>query len=208
MAFELTNGSIVLVTIMQSQQSNVIMNTLHYQYSTQAAPILYTGPCGELAAAINTAQTGIVDLMRSLQSNSLVHFATWVQPVWPNRYTKVVLPYNKPGLTADTPIGMNSAMTITKTSAVAKRYGRGSFHLGGLTVGLLANAGSFNNDALEGGDLLGSALTANVSTVAPIGLFSPIVWNFKVPQRITPIDGKIIQNSVRVERRRTLGVGI
>lgn len=208
MAFELNNGSVVLVSLMSSQQNNIVMNTLHYQYTTQGAPVQYTDPCLQLAQAMQTVNTGVVDRMRDLQSSSLFHYAVWVQPVYTTRYTKVALEFGSPGRLDAPPLPMNTAMTITKTSAIAKRYGRGSLHVGGLTTLHQANPGSWNQVGLDLGNLLASAITANVATVAPVGVFTPILWNSKVPQRITLVDGALTQTSIRVERRRTLGLGI
>ena len=208
MAFELNNGAIVLVSVMSSQQSNVIMNTLHYQYTTQAAPVQYTGPCLQLAQAFEVVNTGLVDLMRDIQHNSLLHFAVWVQPIFPNRYTKVRIEFPRPGRLDAPPLPMNTAMTITKSSAIAKRYGRGSFHIGGMTTLHMANEGSWNQAGLTLGNNIAAKLTANVATVDPIGVFTPVLFNQAVPQRITFVDGAVAQNSIRVERRRTLGLGI
>lgn len=204
MATPLTDGSILLVTLQCKQNNQLILNTLHYEYDKPGGAPDYTVPCTEL---INLFQV-VGDLQSKVQAItvSTYQLVQWiVQPVYPDRLAPVVKPLGIFGNNSSPPAPQNVAAVVSKLSPIATRYGRGSWHQGGLA----------STDSV-GGNITGAVvpllnnvgqLISQERTLLTSGLAHPILWNKKVPGRKVIIDNYRTETTSRVMRRRTVGVG-
>lgn len=200
----LVDNAIVQVNVFQTFNGQRLINTLHYQYHHTGGAPDYEDAMNELLDELFTAGD-LVDDIHGLQPTVATLDYLTAQPVYPDRYTAVIRDYNAVGARGGDPAPQNLAAVITKTSALAKRYGRGSWHQGGLIAA----------DNVNGNISFGlSGLLQQIATdilaeraLATLGTMTPVLWSKKVPGRVTPIKGTIVQGSIRVMRRRTIGVG-
>jgi len=208
-ATELTDGDILLYTLVCEYQGQRILNTWHLKV-TQFTPdnIDYE----DAATAILTELSGLGDLIDQLEAitvNAYNYVEHRIQRVWPTRNRTVVQLLGTSGTLLGTGSTVNQAAVVTKYGNVATRYGIGSWHQCGLPASYYTTTGRIDPSAV-------TALTAAVAMLTAIGDIegfagteaSPVLWSHLVPARVTPIQQVVGQSTARVMRRRTVGVGI
>lgn len=200
----LETGSIVQVVCYQTYNGQLMLNTLHYKYTNTGGAPDYEDACNELLDELFTAGDLRDDILTVLHTSASLDRIT-AQPVFPTRLTAINRNVNAAGLRGGDAAPQNQAAVISKTSVFATRYGRGSWHQGGLIAA----------DNVAGKISFGlSGVLAQIASdilaeraLATLGTMTPVLWSKKVPSRITPVKGTIVQPNLRVMRRRTIGVG-
>ena len=203
MAFPLQTDSITEVRIKTLCFGQTCLNVLHYQY-TGTSVADYVDGVNELLDGLQV-NLGLVAKMRVILSTQHTQDSIDGQPVFPLRLASVTQLIDAAGLNGGTPLPQNIAAVVEKRTPVARRFGIGSMHLAGLTVDLTSK-GQFTAGALTQLGDIGTKMVAPVTVST--GSFKPVLWNVKVFARATAITGFKAQRTVRVMRRRTVGVGI
>lgn len=160
--------------------------------------------------AWQTGLTGFIPKLQACLSNQVTFVTHELQPIYPTRLRSQlnILP-GTAGTQAGLALPTNTAQTITKTTDLATRYGIGSMHLppgdiNSVSVGTgqwtIVQFGLLNTVALH---IVGPWLSVVLADV-----WEPVLWNQATPARVTPITSAKVQETIRVERRRTVGLGI
>lgn len=204
MAAPLPANSIVQVTIQSRMNNQTLLNVLTYQTGSVAS-VSYATTLDDLLTQLKAAGSLIPAMGLCLNANCTIT-QLWAQPVYPDRLAPI---FQSSGINGDQDSGyalpQNQALVIEKIGDPATRWGRGSFHLGGLD-GQAISVGTIN----PAQDTLMRALADQLRTVMTGGVvsFFPCLWSPKVPTRITRWNRYKVQQTARVMRRRTVGVGI
>lgn len=200
--------AIVQVRMVGSLFNQQVMTVLHYRVNSGSPIDDYRTAMSELADAFLTVNK-TWDKWHACLSESVSGVVTYYQPVYPVRLTAYSrVPPNQNGLISGTDMGTNTAATVTKTTDVAARYGRGSCHLPGMVVE------SINPDTSEWSDDFQATLGGFGDSLliqyelSDFVTVDPVIWQFKTPARYNIVTGRIVQTSPRVERRRTLRLGV
>lgn len=206
MAYPIPFDAIAEVTFKMTHNDQTVLTVLHYKFI--GGPAIADGAATLQALMIKIQAAGQVFrahtncTSQDLDYNLIV--AQWISPI---RYARQdALPGQTIGLVAQPSLPQNDAVALTKGGELAGRHNIGTVHMPGVpttfvTDGLVTPAGfTAYND-------LCTAIQQDVTLVAG-QIFRPVIYN-----RVTPADSKeistvITQNTSRIMRRRTVGLGI
>jgi len=203
-------GDIVQLVIESRVNDQVCLNVLHYRARVALPAITYPEAMDLLNQAVGgPSAESITDKMAAIMAENASIVRCQAQRVYPTRDIFYRLTVDKVGRAAGDCMAQNIAGVLTKRAEVAGRGRAGSFHLAGLpqeamSVGYIANAFKPRFDELA--DKLGDPLVADGGQfVYEPGMYSPgsgagLNWNY-----IAAVE---TQTTLRVMRRRTVGLGI
>lgn len=209
MANTVQAADIVELTMMGKFEGNDVMNKFHY------ACISVSGaPQGSQAvfAALDTNLSGVaglVNLVRLLApSNYTLRFNRY-QVIAPVRQVAYPIAKDVGGLNTFTTLTGNIAVALTKRGDLAGRKNISTTHVIGTTAEDLIEAGKLTATAKTLAENIAAFMDNQVSiTVGGVDYeFGPVIFHKNEPANPTPITSVIVQDTVRVMRRRTLNVG-
>lgn len=132
----------------------------------------------------------------------------WVQKVFPIRLRKQVYVVNEQGTLEDEQGTANLAAVITRTGGIANKQNLSSLHIP-ISTGPLAIAnGIIQIDLKAAMTALCTQIVVPLVSTAPAITFDPSIWGADPSASPVPIVTAFPQDTVRVMRRRTVGVGI
>lgn len=195
--------------------NQTMMNVLHFVTGPDFVP----ADAGDVLDGIHEELCvgGVCDLQLILNcmSNEAILESLILQEVKPERWARVVYPHFVPGTLIDPANTANVSAVITKYTEKAADHGAnpgqgqvGSFHIACPPNTTYAN-GFFHNEYIDGPvQALADNLVLPLVEGAAAGIL-PVLWH----RNVTPLSWDIItsyalQRTVRVSRRRTVGVGI
>lgn len=203
MPYAVPNGGILEVSIKGKFELQTFLSVFHYR-------ITAAGGTADGDAAINAADAilnvagGFVDAYAdALHADAILEDVIY-QWIHPKRYHRVrKAPVTLTGHVAGTKMPPNVSGPITKKSVTATRHSRGTLHMPAVPAsfvigGTISNAGqiAYNNFAL-----------LVVSTGALLG-YEPVLFNRLSPGLSEAIVEAYSETTSRVQRRRTVGLGI
>lgn len=203
-------GDVIQVTIEMRYNQQVYLNVLHYQSQENFSPALYESTLNTLLDTLETdAVTGIIEPYQAIVTEAVEFRTLTAQRVYPTRDYYVRVPVNVFGTYDGTQGTGNIGATISKRSQAAGRGRTGSFH----TPALPAegqNNGSLTTIYRGLVEDVASAIRfvqveSGAGTGFVPGMFNPALGG---PNNFVPLIGTDVQPTVRVMRRRTVGVGI
>lgn len=200
----LATGSVILATFEGTSNGQQIINTHHFEFVQPGGAPDYRVELNDLLDKLTVAGGWADDILAAANVSYKLE-AIHAQPITPQRMTRVTRIVGTAGSRGGTALPQNVAAVIERKSDNATRWGRGNWHFCGLQVG----------DATNG--IVQAAMLALLATVGDNfattyvltngGEMRPILWSPKVPGRKTPITAFSVKNTVRVMRRRTVGLG-
>lgn len=210
MARNVQSGSILEVRLLQRMSGQRLMNVLHYTLTADVGDTIdgdFITPIF-LLEKFNGAG-GIVPMLKLMLSSTWAFEGIDAQWIYPIRYTSTRNNVGVgPGAVGGPPAPQNVQATITKQSLFGSKHGKGSFHLGGMAASSY-NLGTYL--ALFIVDLanLAQELVEDVDVSAVPGalLMTPTILNKAAPNQSFGFHEATAQNTVRVQRRRTVGLG-
>lgn len=208
MAQPLAPGSIVLFTVRYSLASQTMLTTIVTRWSGTVAAPDYTTVLNDVLAT-QDAPGGFLSFLDDVLSEQCVITRFDAQPLFPTRLATVVRNMTRPGTLADPSVPTNTALTLTKRSEIATRFGRGSMHIPGIPMSSLTGPGSWSGAILGFANAMAARLMAGLDGVVPgTALFFPVLWSAKTPLRVTSVTSIVAEVTPRTMYRRTVGVGI
>lgn len=183
------------------------INTLHYVVQISSTNTSVLPALTSLASAFSTgAVSPTLPLLAAMPQNwTLTHIRA--QRVSPTRSAFVDYADGRPGQLVTDAESTNVNATITKRTISGTRPGIGSFHapaipVDGFAFGLLTAAYKILTETY--------AIRFINVFIDPVDntQLQPIVFHKAVPSASFPIVSITVQNTLRVMRRRTVGVGI
>lgn len=205
------DGAILEVTLSQRMNSQTLLNIFHYRLITSPGATVD----GDTVVAILTAALldPPVELAVNLKAASPANWAydgLVTQWITPTRYTRFFDNTDAgAGALLSSPTPQNVAITTTKLAIEATRHGIGSFHLGGVASGDVLN-GAITVQGVAHAAIVADAMMQVVDVSAAAGALTlrPVIFNRVTPSASLNWVEYKTQLTSRVERRRTVGLGI
>lgn len=202
-------GDIIEVTYQSTLFLQKVMTVLHYRVAatpTQQDPIQSQNDF--LQRIKSGGARDKVSPYVACISNQLNVDTITAQYIAPTRIVRSSLVQNVTGSLAGSPNTANVAATLEKTTQKAGRKFRGSIHLPGI------RSQDYASGLIQAAELtlltaLGVSLQLSIDEAAGTGLWFPVIWHRTKPVTTSSDDVLTIvpKDTVRVMRRRTVGVG-
>lgn len=206
-------GTIIEVTIKYTVNAQINLNILHYVVATQSALATPEAELGQFQSDfISPTGLNFTGFFRPLLATNATLNSTRYQWVFPVRRAYTALTHGVAGTgTYGACTAQNVAAVVTKTTALAGRSQVGSFHLGAVGINGYSGgslAAPYKTDVIN--NLLPFLVSSNIATVGG-GVYHPILWhkfNTTFNQNYNVLQAVELQDTLRVMRRRTVGLGI
>lgn len=200
-------GQIYLVTFKGTMAGQTLLNTFRYRLET-------------LGTAITTADiTTNMDLLIASGGNLSPKFIgavppqytldeRWYQCVSPSRIRKVIVNAALAGTFAGTGSTPNASVSIERFAEVATRHG-----VGRLQLPAANDSANVTNGIINGPGYTGALAALAAQMILPLTLptvgstMKPVLQDLRNPGVFNYIIGASAKNTMRVMRRRTVGVG-
>jgi len=203
MAWVLQGQSIVEVAIRGTLFGQRTLSLFHYRYNTNVNAA--NGfPIIDLLATILNDAGGLVENYAACCSQNLTIDFLSIQKVHPapriRRYN--FDPSAPTGTNIAACLSPNHACAITRQADEATRHGTGTLHMPAVPV-------TFMEDGLITGaaDAAYTTLAEEMLVHQDGGLWVPVLYNRVAPADSLNITRTTVQNTLRVQRRRTVGLG-
>lgn len=203
----ITTGDTVLVTIVGRLCGQRTLNTFPYRVAAASGgdeqSDVFTafhaslGAAGELRPAFRGCTPENYDLD-----------AMWYQIIRPVRFRKYVANVGVAGLFLSTAYTGNVQASVTRVGSVAERKSVGGIRV---PIGTDANStvdGSVTNALKAQLTTLANAMKRTIITVGFVTTFIPLVGVARLPGPFRDVYDAFAQDTTRVQRRRTVGLGI
>jgi len=195
-------GSILEATIRGTLAGQTTLSLFHYMLNDAAIP-----DGGAFLAVFNVGfnvATGVVDTYRLACCEDFTLEEIRYQWIYPTRFrSQSFAPFIGTGAIVDQSAPPNVAQVITKRADVASRRGIGTLHVPSVPNSQIAN-GMLLAGQVTKLNALGAALKTSLIT----GRMDPVLLRRDLPPASPIITSTVTQTTVRVERRRTVGLGI
>lgn len=208
MSYSITLGDIIEIRLGYVISGQRLLNVLHYRVSAEGSIPITNGALWMQATAtfFHNDAACIVQKMLQRTTNEVSFNLTQAQKILPVRYRAAAATSAQLGDIDPPTAAQNLSRVITKFTQNSGRGETGSFHMAGFPASDYEN-GQFTNAVILGDSQLADALQANFTPVADQATISPIILSRRDVGVYGNIIGVIQQKSVRVMRRRTVGVG-
>ena len=209
MATELIDGDIIQYTLRARYMGQTILNTWMFRVTQfEPAGVDYEDSLEAVMMGFNEP-AGLIEDLQALTVNTYSFIEHRMQRVYPTRNRAVTIGISEAGGLSPPGVQVNTAAVVTKLGNTAGRFAVGSWHQTGFPATDFLQTGLVETTIKEALVLALEPL-ANVILVPGFTGTSlqPILWSYKVPARVTPIQDIVGQDTVRVMRRRTVGLGI
>jgi hypothetical protein len=206
MGIPLAVGQIYRVTFDLTMFGQKLMNTFSYRLKTIGAEAD--------SDALGTAMDTVLSAGLNLQSKYLAIVSpqvtlanTWIQLIYPSRVRKQIFLKGIAGAAAGTSQTANVAVSVERFGGLANRH-----NVGRVQIPACDDAGHISNGVISGVLYLADINTFATQMKQSITtLGASVLEPVLVPRAGGPtfqlISGTIVQSTVRVMRRRTVGVG-
>jgi len=200
-------GDRVLITVVGHLHNQRIMMTFPYLCDEVGASIQQSDAFAALRDQLCVAG-GFMDKLKAVLPNNFEDLALWFQVIAPVRYSKYTLSSTATGafndVNAQTP---NLAAVVTRRADRAGRKYRGSVH-----IPLPTSADLFSGGVLDTGyktlvQQFANKVDDAIHTATPLINLTPSLFHKPLSVDPTPIVEAFAQDTVRVMRRRTVGLG-
>lgn len=182
------------------------LNVLHYSVLVASTPLTYTAAMTNLLNDYLNSLTGPLLPILAAAAQNWTCVRIRGQRVWPTRDIALFVADGRPGQRPFNAEACNLAATISKFGSLANRHNIGSLHLAGLSSADYA-ASLITNAQLLRMDNIRTRLQTDLAVFADTTTAKNIIYSRPNPALYTPIVATTNQPTVRVMRRRTVGVG-
>lgn len=196
-----------LVTFKATAFNQVILNTFVYNLTVPGTVGTVDIACDTLKAKLDEPNALFERWQNALPPNVTIDEVR-VQCIWPQRVAAISYPFVGTGAFIDEADTANQAAVITRRGELANRRNVGSLHMlapsgvGSIQSGVIQAA---YRSAL---DSLATQVKTQYTEVVFGTTWTPVLFSKSQPSLLTPIVSTTVQNSARVMRRRTVGLGI
>ena len=205
MAINQAVGDIIAVTLNGLWHVQRVQSTLTYRVTSVVGAPTTSGFATALDTAFNAANKLYQRWRECCPSNYTLNYVD-IQTIRPTRVVRDTFSKLLGGLSGQASSTANIAAVISKRGSLANRHNMGSIHVPytNLDVGM--------HDGIVGNAMQASLLNLSLEVVGPyavgaLGNVVPVIWGPKTPTVSYDITSAFGQQTVRVMRRRTVGVG-
>jgi len=203
------SGQIYQVTISSTLNSQRIMSSFTYELENVPAGGSTTKQACDAIKDFFIGGTGIIPLYQDCVPQNMTLNELWVQVIGPTeRYVKEVYNLSVDGLWPSDALTSNVAAVITRTTEKSGRSQVAPLHLPCATDPDSIFQGSLDSDLLVAMALLCAKIPVQIGVV-PNLTFDPVIYHGPPPKLPADrVERAVAQSTVRVMRRRTVGLGI
>lgn len=210
MAYTLTNGDIVQVTVEYAEQGvEVMMNVLHYRLASGGP---YTDGADEILKLVQTIGNEVgggtfAETWKEIAANSVTINRVVGQKVWPARYAKVVDEIDVVGSKTSEALPPQVQGAITKRSELAVPYGVGGIRVPGIATEFEVH-GKLTALGLAELEDIGEAIVSVIAPPATSAQWEPIIYRRDNPGSSLRAAQSQAHETLRTQRTRIPGKGI
>lgn len=209
MANTVQAADIIELTMMGKYENNDVQNKFHYACISVSGAAQSSASVFAALDANLSGVAGLVNLMRLLAPSNYTLRVNRYQVIHPVRQVAYPIVKNVGGLNTYTTLTGNIAFALTKRGDLAGRKYISTTHVIGTTAEDLIDGGKITAAAQTLAENIAAFMDNQVSiTVGGVDYeFGPVIFHPTDPSNPTPITSVLVQDTVRVMRRRTLNVG-
>lgn len=200
-------GDVLQVVFESDVFSQRCLNVLHYRVTVASTSDDYAVAAMAVAQRFSSGVDNPGLPLVACFAENVTWVNTTVQRVYPTRNRKVTDAVGLPGTIAADCKASNVAGVITKYTDTATRRGIGALHVGGVPE--TAYQGGFvQGDYLDRLTALANTLDLTVIVTLETTTVQPVLWSPSTPSTTLRVTDAKPQTTLRVMRRRTVGLGI
>jgi hypothetical protein len=202
----LNNNDIVQFIVVMTHDGQTCMNT--FKYRVGAPSIAPDYPTAMLQALNGFASSVAAPYQRMLEATSIDVAFDYIigQVVHPTRRRAFRSIRGEVGNLDSPSLPVNTAVHIERFGLLANRHNTGGIHLTGIPIDLVENS-KLTAGALLNYEPVAASLANSFDAAAGSTLLQPVLTN-RTYGIVNLVFGSIVQPTVRVMRRRTVGLGI
>lgn len=205
MAYAIPSGAVLEVTAEYHVNGQLCMNVWHY-YMERDGGITDGREAALNALTILNPVGKLFETFRNCISDTVDDILFYAQWITPQRYAYVVTPVGpQAGTVASVPYPQNVSVACTMKGDQADKHNLGRKAMGGVPEDFGAN-GLLTNLAMVAYQVFCDECRESFVGVEGED-YSPVIFNRATPELSPVITESFPQPSLRVERRRTVGVG-
>lgn len=211
MARIVPNNAILQVTFRQRWNQQEILNVLHWRLGVTGGGTVDGDNIQTVMHTWLAVRVGnFVSQLKNMNHVEWTYLSEQYQWLWPLRYTPTFDSETfGNGNKAGTPLPQNVCSVLTKKGVVADRHNIGRIHFSGRTTADHLNGSISAPHVTELANIaINLEQAIDVSEVPNATLMRPIIFNRVNPDQSVLLDGLTIMTTMRVIRRRTVGVGV
>jgi len=200
-------GDIIQVLVEYRLNEQRLFNTFHYRYD--GVPVITDGVTAlrELLVDLRTNATdGLLPSIVALQSDEVTYERGEIQKIFPTRYSPEYLALTETGGQAIPSYPPQVSLCVTKKIELAVKGKVGRVEIAGLPQDS-SSVGIWANSVITAAQVLAVNMLY-APTVTSGGPFTPVLYNRFAPAGSETLTNTFVQATVRVLRRRTVGLGI
>lgn len=202
-------NDVVEMTLGYRSQGQQCLLVRHYFCANLPADRDYEANLDDLMNAWLIGPTPVVAPLQAMQHADVNVNFLMAQKIGPTRWFYKRSAQNSDGTHPGVePMPPNSAVTVSLQTETPGRGRSGSAHVGGLTTQTYTDAGFVDPDFLPLMQDFGDALITGIGGVAPNNYWKPCCYSGPGPGGINRVIAATPQTTMRVMRRRTVGLGI
>lgn len=203
----LNANDILAVTLKGTLFGQTVLSTFHYRVLVGSVETTYIPAAQAFADAFSAGVDNPTLAMLAAQSPQYTLDSIRVQRLFPARETYVDSPVGLPGTNANACTASNVAATISKRGPLANPHNKGGVHIPGVSA-LNATAGVWDAPFLTLLNEVALRMRAIYNVPLSLSQSEMVIFNKGNPNISTTMVATTPQTTVRVSRRRTVGVGI
>lgn len=209
MANTVQAADILEVTLLGKFINEDIQNKFHYACISVSGAAQSTQDVAAALQANFVAGAGLINLMRLLLPDEYLLTGVRYQVIAPVRQVAYPIVTSLAGLNGLGTTTGNIAFALTKRGDLAGRKNISTTHVMGTTDAGITEEGKLTPQAMTLAQNIAAFMDNQVSiTVGGVDYeFGPVIYHPTDPGNPTPITSVIVQSTVRVMRRRTVGIG-
>lgn len=200
-------GNVIEYRLQGRLFGQITLNTFHYYVQFDSSLPTYSQ---SIQAAANGFSTGTNNPTLALLAAQTAEFTLdgiWAQRIYPTRDRAFFSSLSLPGVNTGTCAAPNQAATIEKWSWEGGRHGIGSLHIPGVPVEQQL-LGLWTNTYRTILETVATRMKANYAPPTDTPCIQlPVILNRANKPNSKELQGTTVQGTVRVMRRRTIGVG-
>lgn len=201
-------GQIFQITFNGQVANQVLMNTFHFRLDVVGA----AQNVDQVADEINTKITAGTELFQKFldcMPPEYLALSRWIQVMWPTRVRRKTYLSGLPGNYAGKANSPNFAVSIERHAETSGRSSVGRVQLLASDTPADITGGTITGAAYAAAlDALALKMRSSISTAPSGHILNPVLWAKATQQTFRYVTGSFKQTTVRVMRRRTVGLGI
>lgn len=206
MAYNIPAGGIIEIRLNMLMYGQQLLNVAHYRNGENAIPDAESVLLATLEEMFEQDAGSVITTYENSLSNEVTFNYADAQVIYPTRYSYVRYTITSNGGVAEKPVNVNVQGSFTKRGPLAGRGYTGRMEIPGLIAAREVN-GLWDGTARAQLADIATAWLQPLTLGTFVAAGKPIIYRRANPAASNPWEKATVQQTVRVARRRTVGVG-